>query len=183
MIGILLLPAFDLFGLWDGWLYFLLLVLLWVGYPVAAGVSVLKYRLYDVDVIIRKTLVYTLLSGLLGLVYFGGVALLQGLLTAGDADGGQPSPVVIVVTTLAIAALFNPLHKRIQDFIDRRFYRRKYDADKALAEFAAAARSQTDLAQLSAQLTGTVQETLQPEQIALWLRTSPASGQERDIPG
>ena len=110
----------------------------------------------------------SILTGLLSLVYFGGVALLS-------AFGGQSSPVVIVITTLAIAALFNPLRRRVQDFIDRRFYRRKYDAEKALAEFAAAARSETDLAQLSERLTGTVQDTLQPGQVSLWLQAASKS--------
>lgn len=86
--------------------------------------------------------------------------------------GGQSSPVVIVIPPLAIAALFNPLRRRIQDFIDRRFYRQKYDAEKALAEFAAAARSETDLAQLSNHLTKTVRQTLQPETITLWLKAA-----------
>jgi hypothetical protein len=144
---------------------------------VTLGIAILRYRLFDIDIIIRKTLVYSLLTGLLGLVYFGGVVLLQGILTtdrgprtAGDAAmSGQPSAVVIVVTTLVIAALFNPLRRRVQDFIDRRFYRQKYDAEKALAEFATAARSETDLKQLSSRLTRTVQESLQPEQVGLWL--------------
>jgi hypothetical protein len=159
----------------------------WFLLPVCLAVAITRYRLFDIDVIIRRTLVYSVLSGLLGLVYFGGVTLLQFILTADrgilTVDGGpqtaaslavssQPSSVVIVVTTLAIAALFNPLRRRIQDFIDQRFYRRMYDAEKALAEFASAARSETDLAQLSSRLTSTVQETLQPEQVSLWMQAS-----------
>jgi hypothetical protein len=131
------------------------------------AIAITRYRLFDIDVIIRKTLVYSLLTGLLSLAYFGGVALLQALLAA---VGGQLSAAVIVVTTLAIAALFNPLHRRIQDFIDRRFYRQKYDTEKALAQFTAAARSETDLDQLSNHLTNTVRQTLQPEQVSLWLK-------------
>jgi hypothetical protein len=154
----------------------------WFLLPVCMAIGITKYRLFDIDLIIRRTLVYSLLSGLLGLIYFGGVALMQGVLTA---DGGpqtavsgqamyssQPSAVIIVVTTLAVAALFNPLRKRLQDAIDRRFYRQKYDAEKALAKFAAAARSETDLKQLSDHLNGTVQETLQPELVTFWLRES-----------
>jgi hypothetical protein len=144
---------------------------------IASASAILRHRLWDIDVVIRKTLVYSLLTGLLGLVYFGGVALLQGVLTAdrgpltaGDqAVSGSPSAVVIVITTLAIAALFNPLRRRVQDFIDRRFYRQRYDAEKALAEFAAAARSEADLMQLASRLTGTVQEALQPERVSLYL--------------
>jgi O-antigen/teichoic acid export membrane protein len=139
------------------------------------AIAILRYRLFDIDVIIRRTLQYSLLTGLLSLIYFGGVALLQGILTADRgkllANGDQPSSaVVIVVTTLVIAALFNPLRRWLQGFIDRRFYRSKYDAEKALAEFAAVARSGNDLAQLSERLTTTVQETLQPQQISLWLK-------------
>jgi hypothetical protein len=132
--------------------------------PICLAIAILRHRLWDIDVVIRKTLVYSLLTGLLSLVYFGGVALLQGLLTADRGRltagegvvGGPPSAVVIVLTTLAIAALFNPLRRRMQDFIDRRFYRQKYDAEKALSEFAASSRSETDLAQLSERLTQTV---------------------------
>jgi len=133
---------------------------------IAIGIAILRHRLYDIDLIIRKTLVYALLTGLLSLVYFGGVALSQSLL---HVAGGQSSPVVIVLTTLLIAALFNPLRRRIQDFIDRRFYRQKYDAEKALADFAAHARSETDLTELSEHLTATVRGTLQPEQVTLWI--------------
>jgi hypothetical protein len=138
--------------------------------PLGLGVAILRYRLWDIDLIIRRTMQYTLLTGLLSLVYFGGVALLQAALAV---IGGQSSAVVIVVTTLAIAALFNPLRRRIQDFIDRRFYRQKYDAEQALADFAAAARAETDLAQLSGRLTFTVQQTLMPERLSLWLLGAP----------
>jgi len=132
----------------------------------ALAVAILRYHLFDIDLIIRRTLQYSLLTGLLSLVYFGGVAVLQAGL---DAIGGKTSPVIIVLTTLLVAAIFNPLRLRIQTFIDRRFYRQKYDAEKALAAFAEAARSETDLVQLSEYLTGTVQETLQPLHISLWL--------------
>ena len=135
--------------------------------PAAIAVSILRYRLYDIDLIIRRTLQYSLLTGLLSLVYFGGVALLQGLLSAFD---GQSSPVVIVLTTLMIAALFNPLRRRLQDFIDRRFYRRKYDAERALADFATKARSETDMGHLSSEIVRVAQETMQPERVSLWLK-------------
>ena len=131
--------------------------------PVAIAIAILRYRLFDIDLIIRRSLQYSLLTGLLSLVYFGGVAILS-------AVAGQTSPVVIVLTTLLTAALFNPLRNRLQSFIDRRFYRQKYDAEKALAEFAAEARSETDFEQLANHLTGTVQETLQPENISLWMQ-------------
>jgi hypothetical protein len=149
-----------------GWFASLILICM---LPVTIAIAILRYRLWDIDIVIRRTLQYSLITGLLGLVYFGGVALLQAAL--GEL-GGQPSPVVTVITTLATAALFNPLRRRVQDFIDRRFYRRKYDAEKALAEFALAARSETDLAQLTTRLVGTVQEALQPDQVSLWMQAS-----------
>jgi hypothetical protein len=135
-------------------------------------ISILKHRLYDVDRLLSRTLVYSLLTGLLGLVYFGSVALLQGIV---PTNRGQPSPVIIVVTTLAIATIFNPLRVRLQNIIDRRFYRQKYDAEKALAEFAAATRSETDLNQLSLRMNNTVSETLQPEKVITWLATNTVS--------
>ena len=130
--------------------------------PTALTVSILRYRLWDIDVIIRRTLQYALLTGLLALVYFGGVVLLQGLL--GPLTGNRNSPLVTVLSTLGIAALFSPLRIRTQTFIDRRFYRRKYNAEQSLARFAATARSEVDLDRLAAALLGVVEESLQPEQ-------------------
>jgi hypothetical protein len=134
--------------------------------PVAIGIAILRYRLYDIDIIIRKTLVYATLTALLALVYFGCVVLLQGLF---EALTGQQSPIVIVFSTLAIAALFNPLRRRVQDTIDRRLYRKKYDATRALSAFAAMARDETDLDALTNQLLRVVQGTVQPTLISLSL--------------
>lgn len=142
-------------------------------FPITVAIAIMRYHLWDIDALIRRTLVYSLLTGLLAVVYFSGVALLQGILTADrqqpTAGSSPPSQVVIVITTLAIAALANPLRRRLQETIDRRFYRQKYDAEKALAEFAAAARSEADIAQLAGRLTGTVLDTMQPERVGLWL--------------
>jgi hypothetical protein len=134
--------------------------------PLSVALSILRYRLWDIDLLIRRTLVYGTLTASLALFYFGLVVVLEGVLRSLVGSSGQ---IATVISTLAIAALFNPLRRRIQDFIDRRFYRRKYDAERALAAFAAAARSETDLEQLSRRLTGAIQETLQPEQVSLWL--------------
>ena len=144
-------------------------VLSYAGVPIAVGFAVLKYRLYDIDVIINRALVYGALTAALLAVYFGGVATTQTVFRALSGQQEQPQ-LAIVVSTLVIAALFNPLRRRIQGFIDRRFYRRKYDARKTLEAFSARLRDETDLETLNEELVGVVRETMQPAHISLWLR-------------
>jgi hypothetical protein len=150
------------------------------GIATAVGIAILKHRLFDIDIIIRRTLIYSVLTGLLVLVYFGSVVLLQQLVRS--MSGQHQSPLITVVSTLTIAALFTPLRRRVQNGIDRRFYRRKYDAAQVLSAFGVALRDETDLDPLLAQLLKAVEETLQPTQISLWLARGPgADGRERYI--
>ena len=136
--------------------------------PIAVGIAVLKYRLYDIDIIINRTLVYGSLTLMLLLVYFGGVTTTQALFRTLTGQQQQPQ-LAVVVSTLAIAALFSPLRRRIQSFIDRRFFRSKYDARKTLESFSARLRDETDLGALDAELVSVVRDTMQPEHVSLWL--------------
>jgi hypothetical protein len=136
--------------------------------PISVGIASLKYRLYDIDLLINRTLVYGSLTAMLALVYFGGVAATETLFRSITGQQQQPQ-LAIVVSTLVIAALFNPLRRRIQSFIDRRFYRRKYDARKTLDAFSARLRDETDLDALSDDLVRVVRETMQPAHASLWL--------------
>ena len=141
--------------------------------PVALAVAILRYRLWDIDVIIRRTLIYTVLTGLLVLAYFGSVLALESVFRALTGQG--QNSLVVVLSTLAIAALFGPLRVRVQRAIDRRFFRQKYSAARTLAGFAASARDEVDLDRLSAELVDVVDGTLQPEHVGLWLRPTAAS--------
>ena len=144
-----------------------------IALPTAVGIAVLRYRLYDIDLVINRTLVYGSLTAMLGLVYFGGVTATQALFHALTGQEEQPQ-LAIVVSTLVIAALFNPLRRRIQSFIDRRFYRRNYDARKTLEAFSATLREETNLEALNNELVGVVRETMQPAHVSLWLRPDTA---------
>jgi hypothetical protein len=146
-------------------------------FPVSVFFSILRYRLWDIDTLINRALVYALLTGSLALVYFGSVVLLQSIF---QAFTGQRSPFVVVASTLAIAALFKPLQRRIQDMIDRRFYRRKYDAEQVLARFSATVRDEVDLDNLTGSLLAVAEETMQPEQTSLWLAEPQRQTQTRD---
>jgi hypothetical protein len=137
--------------------------------PIFTYIAILKYRLYDIDLVINRALVYGSLTALLAVVYFGGVTATQAVFRAFTGQQEQPQ-LAIVVSTLVIAALFNPLRRRIQSFIDRRFYRRKYDAAKTLEAFSAKLRNETDLDALSDDLVGVVRETMEPAHASLWLR-------------
>jgi hypothetical protein len=150
----------------NSWTYLFFIGLLAI--PAGIAIAILRYRLFDIDILIRRTLQYAILTALLALVYFGAVVVLQE--TFGRITGETQSPLITVISTLAIAALFTPLRVRSQDFIDRRFFRQKYDAEQVLARFAAAARDEVDLESLNAALLGAVDEAIQPEKTSLWLK-------------
>jgi hypothetical protein len=162
-------PAIILFGgdppIWD--MGIIVGVFGFLFFPIAVGIGILRYRLYDIDLIINRTLVYGALSVILVLAYVVAIVLSQGVFRALT---GQKSQLAVVASTLAIAALISPLRRRVQEFVDRRFYRSKYDARKTLEAFSVRLRDETDLATLDGDLVGVVRETMQPEHVSLWLR-------------
>jgi hypothetical protein len=161
---------------WLEWAGYAVVVVALVSFPISIGIAIVRYRLYEIDTLINRTLVYGVLTAISAAVYFGAVVLLQRVFVVLT---GERSTLAIVASTLLIAALFNPLRRRIQSFIDRRFYRRKYDAAKTLETLSAKLRDETDLDALSDDLTSVVRETMQPAHVSLWLRpdTAPKKGQ------
>lgn len=141
---------------------------IFMGLPISITLAMFRFRLWDVDVVIRRTLQYSLLTGVLGLAYFGSIVVLQN--TVGWLTGDEISPLVTVVSTLAIAALFNPLRIRTQHWIDQRFFRSKYNSERIIAGFAGTARDEVDMNKLTTELLGVVQDAMQPERANLWLR-------------
>jgi hypothetical protein len=165
-------------AIWSVTVTILIINLALLGLPLFTGIAIVRYRLYDIDIIINRTLVYGTLTATVVAVYFGGVATLQALFRALTGQE-QQSQLAIVISTLVIAALFNPLRRRIQAFIDRRFYRKKYNAAKTLEGFSLKLRDETDLKALSDDLVGVVRETMQPAHVSLWLRPETASKGEQ----
>ncbi len=151
------------------WAIFVLIVSSLMVIPVTVGIAIMRYRLYDIDFLINRTIVYGSLTAMLALVYFGGVTATQAILQTLTGQAELPQ-LAIVVSTLVIAALFNPLRRRIQSFIDRSFYRGKYDAVKTLEAFSAKLRNEPDLDALNDDVTSVVSETVQPAHVSLWLR-------------
>jgi hypothetical protein len=169
-LAVLQLLSEALLGdLWESEVPFAVVVGL---FPVSIAVAILRYRLYDIDVLINRTLVYGTLTTTLVALYFSGIVVLQRLFVLLT---GQKSTLAVVVSTLVIAALFVPLRRGVQGFVDRRFYRRKYDAAKTLAAFNARLRDETELETLSSDVVGVVRETMQPAHVSLWLRPDTAS--------
>jgi hypothetical protein len=138
-----------------------------LAFPISIAIAILNYRLYDIDILIHRTLTYAVLTATLALVYFGSILALQQVF---HLITGNSSPIAIVISTLTIAALFAPLQKRVQDFIDRRFYRQKYDAARALEEFSVATSREVELERLTGQLVGVVEQTVHPDGVWMWIR-------------
>jgi PAS domain S-box-containing protein len=153
---------------WLEWVSSMLVIASVVCLPVAVSIAILRYRLYNIDLLVNRTLVYGALTAVLAAVYLGSIILFQVLFRAFT---GQESQLAVVISTLAIAALFTPLRRRIQSFIDRRFYRSKYDARKTLEAFSAKLRTETDLDALSGDLIKVIRETMQPKHVSLWLKS------------
>jgi hypothetical protein len=158
---------------WVTWIGYVLLELGVLGIPISIGIAISRYRFYEIDTLINRTLVYGSLTVLLAVVYFGGVTATEAIVRTLTGQEQQPQ-LAVLVSTLVIAALFNPLRRRIQAFTDKRFYRSKYDARKTLESFSAKLRDETDLDALSGDLTGVVRDTMQPAHVSLWLRPETA---------
>jgi hypothetical protein len=161
---------------WLEWTGFVILMAALVCFPISVGIAIVRYRLYEIDLIINRTLVYGSLTASLVALYFGGIVVLQGIFVALT---GQQSTLAVVASTFLIAAMFTPLRRRIQSFIDRRFYRSNYDAAKTLEAFSAQLRNETDLDALSEDLVGVVRETIQPAHVSLWLHPGEPRNGER----
>ena len=171
VVGTLFVAGFI--SIWSAEASIMVISLALLGLPIFTGIAIVRHRLYDIDLIINRTLVYGSLTVLLASAYVGGVVGLQAVFRALT---GQESTLAVVASTLAIAALFGPLRRRVQAFVDRRFYRRKYDATKTLAAFNARLRDETDLNALSNDLVGVVRGTVQPTRVSLWLRPEDTGG-------
>jgi hypothetical protein len=173
-------PVSEAIGsVWLKWIGFVPFIVGVMSIPISMGIAITRYRLYEIDIIINRTLVYGTLTATLLVIYFGAVVLLQRLLVALT---GEKSTLAVVASTLVIAALFSPLRRRIQSFMDRRFYRRKYDSRKTLEAFSAKLRDETDLQTLNNDLVGVVRETMQPTHVSLWLRLLSDKGRSRESP-
>jgi hypothetical protein len=161
---------------WLGWLGHALVLVGLAGIPIAMGIAITRYRLYEIDTLINRTLVYGSLTATLVALYFAAVVVLQRVFVILT---GEQSTLAVVASTLLIAALFNPLRRSIQGFIDRRFYRTKYDTRNTLEAFSAKLRDETDLDALSNDPMDVVRETMQPAHVSLWLRSETASKGEQ----